>query len=65
MTTKISMETIDGKDIKFEVEGSIPSLAAMFGSVLLQDSNLRQAVLAGLLMSETYRKGETNEERLN
>ena len=65
MTTKICMETVDGKDIKFEVEGDIPSLAAMFGSVLLQDSNLRQAILAGLLMSETYRKGETNEGRLN
>lgn len=66
MTTKICMETNDGKDIKFEVEGTIADLAAMFGSVLLQDSNLRQAVLAGLLMSETFtRKGETNERTVN
>lgn len=66
MTTKICMETNDGKDIEFKVEGTIADLAAMFGSVLLQDSNLRQAVLAGLLMSETFtRKGETNERTVN
>lgn len=64
--TKIHIETKDKEEISFEIEGTIADLAAMFGSALLQDSNLRQAVLAGLLMSETFtRKGETNEGRLN
>ena len=64
--TKIHIETKDKEEISFEIEGTIADLAAMFGSALLQDSNLRQAVLAGLLMSETFtRKGETNERTVN
>lgn len=64
--TKIHIETKSKEEISFEIEGTIADLAAMFGSALLQDSNLRQAVLAGLLMSETFtRKGEANEGRLN
>lgn len=61
--TKIHLETKNKEEISFEVEGTIADLAAMFGSALLQDSNLRQAVLAGLLMSETYTKGETKNDR--